>query len=210
MELCSERLANISGMAHFKSILSQLGGKKKYPILTTYLPTANGGILPAKFASKLLEELSCLEKDKTLEEKLYLTQLPNNQLIASVNASSHVLFVFTPYNKFHYGISESGFFIIRNEPTHNGTPFPFVMFSSKHFDQHKLNENEYLFIDKESEASFNCVSGIEMDKENNDLTSEFILKKKKVAIITEYNYMIEPLKNLAKASIATGNPIHWC
>jgi hypothetical protein len=27
---------------------------------------------------------------------------------------------------------------------------------------------------------------------------------------TEYAYIIEPLKRLAKASIISGNPIHWC
>ena len=59
MEYCEEGLANSSGMSGFRSICHKLG-EDNFPILNKYLPRANGGNLPARYASQLLEELNKL------------------------------------------------------------------------------------------------------------------------------------------------------
>lgn len=65
MELAHEYLSNIIGMGSFRHVVNELGGKDRFPILSTYLPTVNGGILAAEFAKQLFGELTELENEQS-------------------------------------------------------------------------------------------------------------------------------------------------
>ena len=208
MELASEYLSNISGMGAFRHIVRELGGKDKYQILTEYLPTANGGVLPGKFAQQALDELLLLEKEQTGEEKLVLTEKSTGSLKASVSSDIYWLFVFTPYNKNIYGIDKDGFFILENV-NEKGEEISYVMFRSNNFIQQTISKDRYKFIDIPSKESFECSVKLHPNEEDATDEYEFEVQMKRVGIADEYEYMIEPLKRLAKASIISGNPIHW-
>ena len=208
MELASESLSNISGMSAFRHIVRELGGKDKYPILTEYLPTKNGGVLPSEFAQQLLDELLLLEKEKSIEEKVVLTEKSTGSLKASVNSDTHWLFVFTPYNKNNYGIDKDGFFILENV-NEKGKEISYVMFRSNNFIQQTISKDRYKFIDILTRKSFECSVKLHPNQEDATDEYEFEVRIERVGIADEYEYMIEPLKRLAKASIISGNPIHW-
>jgi hypothetical protein len=208
MELCYEHLSNNLGMSDFRQIVKILGGKQKYPILTEFLPTANGGILPAKFANNALQELVELEKEQHLEERVILIENSTNELKASVNADTYLIFVFTAYNKYNYGIDNDGFFILENIEE-DGKEVSYVVFRSKNFRQRQISKEEFRFIDNKTNNSFFCSVGLHSNEENPKEVYEFSIKKEKAKIAEEYNYMIEPLKKLTKASVESGNPIHW-
>ena len=208
MKLADEYLSNISGMGAFRYVVNELGGEDKYPILTKYLPTANGGILPNEFAQQALEEITLLENEKTIEEKVLLIEKSTKSLIVSVSSDTYQLFIFTAQNKNNYGIDKDGFFIIENVKE-NDKILSYVMFRSNNFIQKVISKDTYKFTDKESDTSFECSASLYSIEGEGTIDYEFEITKEKVGIAEEYDYMIVPLKKLLNASIISGNPIHW-
>ena len=208
IELAYEYLSNISGMGAFRQIVSELGGKRKFPFLTEYLPTANGGILPNEYAQQALDELLLLEKEQNTEEKVILTEKSTGSLKASVSSHTYWFFVFTEYNKNTYGIDKEGFFILENVKE-KGKEVSYIMFRSINFIQQSVSKDLYRFIDIPSGESYEC--SVKLHPNEDDATDDygFEVKTQPVGIANEYEYIIEPLKRLATASIKSGNPIHW-
>ena len=208
MELADEYLSNISGMGAFRHIVRELGGKDKFPILTEYLPTSNGGVLPSEFAQQALDELLLLEQEQTTEEKVVLTEKSTGSLKASVSSDTYWFFVFTAYNKNTYGIDKDGFFILENVKEKD-EELSYIMFRSNNFIQQTISKDRYKFIDIPSGESFECSVKLHPHEEVATEDYEFEVQTERVGITSEYEYMIEPLKRLANASIVSGNPIHW-
>lgn len=208
MKLADEYLSNISGMWSFRHIVNKLGGKTKFPILTKYLPTANDGVLPSEFAQQALKEIISLEKEKLIEEKILLREKSTQSLKASVNSDTYLLFGYTAHNKNNYGIDKDGFFIMENVKE-KGKELSYIMFRSNNFIQRVISKDYYKFIDIESNTSFECSAKLYPIDEEATIDYEFEVRTEKVEIVNEYEYIIEPLKRLANASIVAGNPIHW-
>lgn len=209
MELVSERLANTSGMAAFKTILHEFGGEMRFPILTKYLPVANGGTLPTDYAEQALRELQDLEQEKPSEEKVVLKVKATGERKQSTNENHSNIFVWTAYNKQNYGIDKDGFFIIENRKF-LWTKKSKLVFRSTEFKQVAISKDKYRFIDNLTNKQFIGTTKIHPDGQEEPKDDfEFVVEKEIVPLATEYNYIIEPLKKLAIASIETRNPIIW-
>src|SRR5690606_7528818 len=141
-----------AGMEAFRNILKDT---HIYHILNTYLPTANGGILPAKNSQEALNELLLLEQSNTTEEWANLIEKSTGELIATTNIDDYFIFMFLAGNNHNYGINKDGFFIIENEKENDET-ISYIMFQSKQFMQHTLDENKVLFIDNETGKNYIC------------------------------------------------------
>jgi len=83
------------------------------------------------------------------------------------------------------------------------------MFRSNNFIQQTISKDRYKFIDILTRKSFECSVKLHPNQEDATDEYEFEVRIERVGIADEYEYMIEPLKRLAKASIISGNPIHW-
>jgi len=83
------------------------------------------------------------------------------------------------------------------------------MFRSNNFIQQAISKDRYKFVDILSGESFECSVKLHPNEEEAIDDYEFEVQMERVGITSEYEYMIEPLKRLAKASIVSGNPIHW-
>ena len=57
-EYCSERVSNWAGCARFDSLVEEVGGREEFPLLSSFLPHANGGLYPVEKAPDTLEELN--------------------------------------------------------------------------------------------------------------------------------------------------------
>lgn len=208
MELADEYLSNIAGMSEFRRIVNKLTGEDKFSVLREYLPTANGGNLPSEFAQQALDELLVLENEHTTEEKIFLTEKATDSLKASVSTDAYWLFVFTANNKNTYGIDKEGFFILENVKVNN-EELSYIKFRSKNFVQQMISKDHYRFIDVASGRDFACTVKLHPYEEEVTGDYEFKAEIRHVRISSEFEYIIEPLKRLAKASILSGNPIHW-
>lgn len=208
MDFAFESLCNNYGMVAFRHIIRTYGGQEKFPILSDYLPSANGGVLPSNFAEQALDELLLLEQETSYEEKIILNEKESKDVLASINADTHHFLVYSAYNKYAYGIDGEGFFILENKNNKNITS---VIFRSNHFIQKHIRSNHYQFIDIASGKYFECNTKLYPNEEKNISKHqyEFSVQREKVDIASEYSYIIEPLKRLLKASIITNNPIHW-
>lgn len=207
MEVCSERLANISGMAAFRTIIYELG-THKYPILSQYLPEVNGGHLPFEKAEEMKLELERLGNETSSEKLVVLKELLSNKRVQSVNAKYSHTFAFAANNKYNYTLSVKGFQIVKNSRLF-GKEFSKLIFLSSQFKQKKIAENKYLLIDSKSNKTFSSALNIYPDKEY-DEELDFIVEIINASIADEYSYIIEPLRKLTIASLETGNSIVWC
>lgn len=208
MEAADEYLSNGSGMGAFRHLINELGGKKKYPVLIKYLPTSNDGTLPAKLAEKALRELEKLENETSLEELVILKEKSTGMVKATCSTTTYFIFGFIPFNKFNYCIDKDGFFILENVKEKK-REVSYIKFRSKNFIQQKIGKKKYKFVDLSSGEHFECVGKLYPDEEEPTAEYEFLVTTQKATIAEEYQYIIDPLKRLAKASVQTGNPIIW-
>ncbi len=149
-----------------------------------------------------------LENEHTTEENVVLTEKSTGNLKASVSSDTYWFFVFTAYNKNTYGIDKDGFFILENVKDKD-EELSYIMFRSNNFIQQTISKDLYKFIDIPSGESYDCSVKLHPNEEEATDEYEFEVKIERVGIASEYEYMIKPLKRLAKASILSGNPIQW-
>ena len=198
-------------MYRFIEIVRAEGGEKHFPILTQYLPTANGGIVPSEVAQGFLEELEKLGNSNSSQGKVVLREKDTQRLLVDVDINDDFTFVYTAYNRHHAILSSDGFIITQNKEDEEKGLLRYIVFKSKHFTEQRIGEKYYRFIDIASGKEYECDISILADDEKKDTTCyEFEVVEEIVSISKEYNYIIEPLIKLAKASIESGNPIHWC
>ncbi|MCR9249461.1 MAG: hypothetical protein NXI20_03525 [bacterium] len=201
------RLANISGMGAFRSLIADLGNAR-YPILSEFLPTSNGGILPANLVEGMKLELNQLEKEESKEELFELRELSTNERIQSTNIKYDKVFIYTAYNKFNFGIKSNKMYVVENLKI-LGKEYSKLVFQSHSFRQVKLSEKEYRLIDNDSKEEFMSPVSIYPEADSKATDFEFVVNKVSASLADEYAYIIEPLKELAEVSLLTGNPINW-
>lgn len=209
MDLVWIQIANSAGMERFRYILEKLGGESRFPVLLEYLPTFNGGMLPAEFSQKALDELLMLENETELEEKVILFEKSTGKSIATVNSEAYWLFIYTPYNT-KFGIDKDGFFILETVTENDKEATSYIVFHSKNFIQRKISEDCYEFVDIPSGKIYKSARNLYFDREETgSLEFEFEAKIEKVTIAEDYNYIIESLKKVLEASIQSGNSVYW-
>ena len=199
----SEHLGSNLGMASFRNLITEVVEKEKYSTLATYLPTFNGGLLPAAFAKKALEELLLLEKEETLEEVVVLKEIVSGAIRGTVNAAHSRYLIYG--HTFYFGIEKAGFFIITKLPSEKEAS---VVFQSKHFMQEKLSKGYYKYTDVRSGKNFKIDHPLDVYRVDSD-QQEFKVIIESFPIWDKYQYIIKPLIRLAKASVISGNPIIW-
>jgi hypothetical protein len=199
-------LANISGMAAFWTIIEELGGSQRFPILSAYLPTSNSGKLPTEIAEIALKELNDLEQEPASEKKAVLKIKNTGDVIQTTNENHPSIFLWTAYNKLQYGLDQEGFFIIENK-NFLGFKQSKKAFKAKAFRQISDGNNLYRFIDQYTDKHYTGTTRI--DSLYTEKEVDFVVEMENVLIKNEYNYIITPLKKLLNASIVTGNPVIW-
>lgn len=210
MEIASEHLANIMGMGAFRTLVAEMGGSKRFPVLSKYLPTSNGGCLPWESAGNLLRELADLEAEKTKEMQAVLIEKSSGEVLHSVNAEKVLFFVYSAGNERNCCLDKDGFFIVVEKRSLLKTR-RLEVFRSMHFRQEKTGINQYLFTDIPSGKKYKSKLGIMAPESPLQCKSnEFLVEIRGATIADEYSYIIPKLKKLAHAAIQTKNPIHWC
>lgn len=211
MELCCEHLSNNQGMYDFINMLIE---KKGYPILSECLPRVNGGMMLPEQAKDCRDELERLESMDLSQIKIQLHEVFTPKLLMDVDKDHNRTFILTAYNKRNCVLSEDGFIITENKTKSDGETLRYIVFQSKHFTVQKVRKfffNKkplFRYTDIDTGKRYEC--DINLDSENLSPSKEFVVSETALKIIDEYSYIIEPLRKLIRASLDTGNPIHWC
>lgn len=207
MEYVDEFLSNSSGMAAFRNALQQSGGMDKFPTIITALPTCNGGCMPADKAKKVLEELESFEKCNQKQTKIYLKNKETENVIAICEEDSYSIVALFDKD-YRYALDKNGFFILHRE-IENEEELHYEVFRSKNFRIVNDAEKKTTIIEENSIQRFR--GGIPME-ENIEYPSvqNYSIEIKEEQLSDYCSYITKPLRKLLQASIATGNPIHWC
>jgi hypothetical protein len=108
-----ERIANIWGMASFKSALEALGWEQ-YPILEEYLPSDNSGKVPPDQAALMIQELERLRQVAHIDAHTVLIDNSTSQVIHEYHEYMEGVggvFLWDGQHKLEVGIDDEGLFI---------------------------------------------------------------------------------------------------
>ncbi|MBX7241768.1 MAG: hypothetical protein K1X92_08460 [Bacteroidia bacterium] len=209
MKLINEHLCNLSGMGELHYVVNGIGEGKLLPILKEHLPTSNDGFIPVHLAQALLEELILLEKELEKANRITLIEKSSRDSIAFLEFEPQYFFLFTENNQHVYGIDEGGFCIFEKGEEENKMVYD-VVFHSSDFIQKRVSDNLYKFIDNSGGASYECSEKLYPQGEEEageEYEFEIIIQEGFWDIYLEYRIGI--LKEAAKASMISGNPIYW-
>lgn len=201
----SQDLCNTIFMAYFRDFVRQSGGKEKFPILSEYLPTSNDGNLPLQFTDAFIAELLKLEDPKSIKSTFELLEIETESNNIRVKSWDYCY----DYQRWDCGLDEKGVFYIIESTKVNGKEVSSRKFVSTNFTQNHLSNNKWLYTDIETNITLECPLALQ-PKAKEKLNYEFKVINEKYSNISEFEYLIEKLIILAKASIETSNPIQWC
>lgn len=204
-DYCSEWVSNIAGCAHFRSLVEEAGGENAFPLLSSLLPSGNGGIYPAEKAAETLVELDrFLLKISQIEEWVLCVEGTDEEVWTSTDGNSFT-WMYGPADR--AGMNGGKVFFC-----HDGNR----CIETTHFKQIPIGDPDVDGCQKmaiecldtgESTTIFDSIGPQDSAKEER----EFYVTNKQAPFLYEGKYWTaERIRNLLEASIETGNPIRWC
>jgi hypothetical protein len=199
-----ESFSNSWGWLDFRTFINDSGGQLKFPVLTKYLPVTSGGILRVSLAPAILKELALLEALRPVQERFTLIEIKSGDVIAT-SISDEPLFI-NCASKHNFYLDGSGFFIVPN--IYGKDRMKMELFRSRNFIQHSNGIGNYRYTDLSTDNSIECTHCIYPMRGHEPMMDyEFEIRYE-----PDYDWVheiINSLKILAKASVKTGNPVHW-
>lgn len=212
MRAADEWVSNWFAYRYFQHALERAGWEK-FPALKTGLPEANGGTMPASLCEKALQELDFFKHEARLGTEMFLI---NTETGTSVKQCEGI-WIFDGRARVNIGIDRNGFFIISQEA-------PQEQFRAMRLEQRvdeAQSETGALFINLDTGAQFVGTCNVteyiqwpdgkwtnESGQPNMLLPRLMHIEERKLNA-DYFNYILEPLTRLFKASVETGNPVRW-
>ncbi|MBO3743884.1 hypothetical protein [Actinoplanes flavus] len=197
MEQASEHLANWTGYRLFQQALGAAGWSH-FPTLRAELPSANGGRMPAEAAARVLGELDHFERQAVIDDEVVLVDEATEAVALRYVAAYQGVLMLGP--GYRAGVDQEGFFVL--DP--DSDP-PATLFRSARFRQRVLPGGQVQFSDEEKSVriAMSPVGGAGTPPEQ-------LCVKTRPQLPAEFDYIVEPLRRLCQAAVATGNPVMWC
>jgi hypothetical protein len=202
---CIVWVSNWAGCAKFESLVAEMGGEDVFPLLSNFLPDANGGCYPAELAAATLEELDSFVARVSDVDEWALCELDSEDVVWSSTDNSAFTWMYA-YDCRIGMVGDKVFFV---------GPGDFYA-ETAHFKQIPLGEPDskgmqrmrIIFLDREGEVEiFDSIGPQDAPK----IEREFYITSKKAPFLYEGKYgTAERIRVLLEASIETGNPIRWC
>lgn len=203
-----EFIASWRGYRAFSDALDELGSEK-FPLLTAQLPDGVDGISSAADAAGMLDEIARFEALQTVVTQAVLVDSERGQ---DISMGSQVLggaLTMDRVTGYDLGFDERGFFV-RDRWEMNRE-----LFRALRVEQQLLHPEELLveYVDRDSERRFQCrvPFGKVMPGEDGlpRMALQFFHVELRPTTPMRFLYILEPLKRILQASVATGNPVRW-
>jgi hypothetical protein len=201
MRQASERVSNWSGVRQFQTAMSDLGWEH-FPTLKAELPGVNGGMMPAAAATRVLGELEHFERHATseggLSDDVVLCDEADGAVVLEYVAAYDGVTLLGP--RYRAGVDPDGFFV--RDP---GTDPPETLFRAMRFRQRMLGDRRLELSDGAT------VRVVEMPAvgRSRDRVPESFRVESRPRTAADFVYILEPLRELCRASVETGNPVVW-
>ena len=197
MELVSERVSNWSGVRLFQQAL-RAAGEHRFPTLAAALPDLNGGSLPADRAAVALAELDVIAGTERITDEVELIDEATGAVVMQYVEAYRGLFMFGP--GFQAGVDPDGFFVLdRADP-------PVTLFRAVRFGQRPLPGDRVEL----TAGGTRTVVAMRPVGEHGEPPPERLAVRTRSRSGGDFAYIVEPLRRLCAASVATGNPVMWC
>ncbi|MEV6520240.1 hypothetical protein AB0M37_31085 [Micromonospora chalcea] len=197
MELVSERVSNWAGVRLFQQAL-RAAGEHRFPTLAAALPDANGGSLSADRAAVVLAELDAIAGTDRITDEVELIDEATGAVVMQYVEAYRGLFMFGP--GFQAGVDPDGFFVLdRADP-------PATLFRAARFGQRPLPGDRVEL----TAGGTRTVLAMRPVGEHGEPPPERLAVRSRSRSGDDFAYIVEPLRRLCAASVATGNPVMWC
>jgi hypothetical protein len=233
MKVVGLHVANIWGMSDFKWALGYMGWNH-FPTLQSELPVANGGFVEATLAVPMLKELEYFMSFDEIAIGTYLLDSSTRETIYDYIGRPDGVFSMSGKTGIDLGLDADGFFV-RKRPARDAADVDENMeiFRSMRLEQRlyypksEVDNREADYFEKFDEAEIELINletnhrlvvkhGVlkiinSQDRAARKLVYPRFLHVEKRQFGSErYADILDSLKQLCEASIATGNPIIWC
>jgi hypothetical protein len=217
MELASEHVANWPGYRLFQQALAAAGWHH-YPTLRAQLPNANGGRMPADAAAHALGELDAFLRDAVLDDDVVLADEDTGEAVLTYVAAYRGVVLLGP--GYRAGVDPAGFFVLDPGPADPPDPAnPAVtLFRSTRFRQRVLPGRLVEFSDDAGSvrvamppvgAARAAAGGAAGEVAGGAPPGRLRVERRRRSP-ADFADVVEPLRRLCRAAVATGNPVMWC
>ena len=204
-EYCSEWVGNWTGVREFQSVVEELGGNDRYPVLSGLIPDSNGGCFLAKLAKKAIEEIDDLvESARSLVFNSLVCEDSESPIWSCADHASHPILMGSGFEMGMEG--DAAYFVDGKGRT----------LKSRRFRQDPIgpegeNGSQEMVITLhetgERIRSFDSIGPYDAPK----VAREFWVEPREAPFMCEGRYCrAERIRSLLVASAETGNPIRWC
>ena len=206
---CNEWVSNWAGVMRFNYLVETFGGKEKYPLLFTLLPSANGGYYPLEKAEATLLELDDFLSHVVKHAETRLFRAETNEMIQYIDKEK------SPWSEMIISSIDIAdgkvkFTDFAKKDTYSNH-FK-IIFSTEKVISQKYGEIgiygcEIHLLDQGKTIVLSNYYG----SRPSIMESEYLFKTGPARFLYEGKYPTgERIKNLLVASLETGNPIVWC
>ncbi|MBQ1065285.1 MULTISPECIES: hypothetical protein [Micromonospora] len=196
MEQASEHVSNWAGVRLFQQAL-RAAGPERFPTLATALPNLNGGSLPADRAAVALAELDAFARTDRITDGVELIDEATGRVLMQYVESYHGVFMLGP--DFRAGVDPDGFFVVDTADP------PVTLFRAVRFGQRPLPGDRVEL----TAGGTRTVLAMRPVGEHGEPPPERLAVRSRSRSGSDFAYIVEPLRRLCAASVATGNPVMW-
>ncbi|MFC5744039.1 hypothetical protein [Actinomadura rugatobispora] len=203
MEIVSVRVSNWYGYRLFQEALHG-AGRERFPVLCTELPKANGGHMSPESARRALAELDRFTAAHLAAVTWLVDDETGERLIESIESYDGV-FVLDGTTGRRAGVDPRGFFVrdVTAEP--HREEFRAVRFTQEPVDAGHVRFRD---LDSGTEAAVPLAGPVRADGQGR------YPRRMRVDTVQaradDFTYILEPLRQVFRASVETGNPVSWC
>jgi hypothetical protein len=193
----SEAVSNWAGLRLFQQALSSAGWSH-FPTLHAGLPNANGGSMPTGQATLVLDELDLFTNQARIENEVVLVDEVTGRVLMTYVAAYDGVAMLGP--GYRAGVDPDGFFVL--DPDMDP---PVTLFRADRFGQRLLPSGEVEFTGGGHKATVVMppVGGHET------APPQRLAVEIRPQSVADFGYIVDPLRRLCEASVATGNPVMW-
>lgn len=208
MERAWVSISNWGGYRLFQQQMRDFG-LEHFPVLTEVLPEVNGGLAPAEKAAAALEELDrfCAQE---FGEDIELVALDNGQTIQTYIEAYDGVFQLSGEGE--AGVDSSGYFVRHGHGEQKAEVFRSMRFSQEHLGRKKFRLTD-LPSGRSIITSFGVCTHLPgrwpgSGKLREVYPGQLEVQRRALAF-TDFQYILEPLRTVFRASLETGNPVCW-
>lgn len=211
MDFATTYIADWNDYRAFVDALEQVGWSH-FPTLQKQLPSENHGITPADAAALALKELEFFKAQHGIS-KTFLVNSDSKEIIQATAQSEEGMFSWDGRTGLRLGYDEKGFFI-RDVWDLNRELFRAMRVEQQQLASEELDRaDQFEFTDLDMGKKFISTTPVRVFKRAEFGTTQEYPRHMHVEqrlVDTDYfAYILEPLTQILKVSVETGNPVRW-